>query len=434
MTGDWTGKLTGKSSQAVRTLNLRRVVVTGLGAIAPAGNSVPSLWDSLVNGRSGIDAITLFEANSDWGVRLAGEVRGYDFGKVTDPREARRFDRFALLALGAALEASQDSGFDFTSEDPYRQGIAMGSGIGGIGTIETGVTSLLQIGCRKISPFTVPRLMGNAGAGQISIRLNLKGANISTATACASGSHAIGTAFQLIQRGDAEVMVAGGAEAAVTPLCIGAFASMKALSTRNDAPKLASRPFDKDRDGFVLSEGAAVIVLEDLEHAKKRGAHIYAEVLGYGSSGDAFHIAAPDEKGAGATRAMANALKDAERNAESVGYINAHGTSTPLGDAAEVAAVKQLFGAHARKLAMSSTKSVTGHMLGAAGGIESVATVLSIEKGVLPPTINLDNPDEGFDLDFVAHHAQERRVDVAINNSFGFGGHNTSLIFGRFAN
>ena len=406
--------------------------MTGLGAIACSGGSATELWDSLVNGRSGVDSITLFETNSDWGVRFAGEVRGFDFSTVADVREQRRFDRFALLALGAALEASRDSGFDFASSDPYRQGVALGSGIGGIGTIETGLRTMIESSCRKISPFTVPRLMGNAGAGQVSIRLNLKGANVSCATACASGSHAIGTAFQLIQRGDADVMVAGGAEAAVTPLCIGAFAAMKALSTRNDAPKIASRPFDKDRDGFVLSEGAAIVVLEEIEHAKKRGAHIYAEVLGYGTSGDAFHIAAPDEKGAGAQRAMANALADAERNCDTVGYINAHGTSTPLGDAAEVSAVKHLFGAHAKKLAMSSTKSVTGHALGAAGGIETVATVLALERGVLPPTINLDTPDEGFDLDFVANQAQERRVDVAINNSFGFGGHNTSLVLGRF--
>ncbi len=406
--------------------------MTGLGAIASAGNSVASLWDNLVHGRSGIDTITLFDANADWGVRFAGEVRDFDFSTVTDAREARRFDRFALLGLGASLEASRDCGFDFASGDAYRRGVALGSGIGGIGTIEMGIRSMLQAGCKKISPFTVPRLMGNAAAGQVSIRLNLKGTNISCATACASGSHAIGTAFQLIQRGDADLMVAGGAEAAVTPLCIGSFASMKALSTRNDAPKLASRPFDKDRDGFVLSEGSAVVVLEDLDHARRRGAHIYAEVLGYGSSGDAFHIAAPDDKGAGAQRAMANALDDAQLPPSSVDYITAHGTSTPLGDSAEVAAVKNLFGAHARKLAMSSTKSVTGHALGAAGGIETVATVLAIERGVLPPTINLDNPDEGFDLDFVANHAQERKVQVAINNSFGFGGHNTSIVLGRF--
>lgn len=403
-----------------------------MGALTPVGNSVAETWDGMVNGRSGIAPITLFNANEDWGVRFAGEVRGYDFGTILDVRESRRFDRFAMLALAAATEATADSGFDFQSGDPYRHGVAIGSGIGGIGTIEAGVTQMAVTGNRKIGPFTVPRLMVNAGAGQVSIRFNLRGANIATATACATGSHAIGAAFHMIQRGDADVMVAGGAEAAVTPLCIGAFAAMKALSTRNDAPTIASRPFDKDRDGFVLSEGAAVIVLEEYEHAVKRGAHIHAEILGFGSSGDAFHIAAPEDQGAGAHRAMVNALADAEVSAQRVGYINAHGTSTPLGDAAEVAAVKRLFGDHAHRLAMSSTKSVTGHALGAAGGIESIATILALKKGVLPPTMNLDCPDEGFDLDFVAHHAQERSITIAINNSFGFGGHNTSLVFGRF--
>lgn len=403
-----------------------------MGALTPAGNSVAQTWDSMINGRSGVDSITLFDANEDWGVRFAGEVRGFDPNTILDAREQRRFDRFALLALAAATEAAKDSGFDFQSGDPYRHGVAIGSGIGGIGTIETGVKGLNSGGNRKIGPFTVPRLMVNAGAGQVSIRFNLRGANIATATACATGSHAIGAAFHLIQRGDADVMMAGGAEAAVTPLCIGSFASMKALSTRNHEPKLASRPFDKDRDGFVLSEGAAVIVLEEYEHAKKRGAHIYAELLGFGSSGDAFHIAAPEAQGSGAHRAMLNALKDAEVSADQVGYINAHGTSTPLGDAAEVSAVKELFGNHAKKLAMSSTKSVTGHALGAAGGIESIATILALQNGILPPTINLDCPDEGFDLDFVAHTAQERSIQFALNNSFGFGGHNTSLVFGRF--
>ena len=403
-----------------------------MGALTPAGNSVAQTWDGMVNGISGVDSITLFDANEDWGVRFAGEVRGFDPNTILDAREQRRFDRFALLALAAATEAAKDSGFDFQSGDPYRHGVAIGSGIGGIGTIETGVKGLITGGNRKIGPFTVPRLMVNAGAGQVSIRFNLRGANIATATACATGSHAIGAAFHLIQRGDADVMMAGGAEAAVTPLCIGSFASMKALSTRNHEPKLASRPFDKDRDGFVLSEGAAVIVLEEYEHAKKRGAHIYAELLGFGSSGDAFHIAAPEAQGSGAHRAMLNALKDAEVSADQVGYINAHGTSTPLGDAAEVSAVKELFGNHAKKLAMSSTKSVTGHALGAAGGIESIATILALQNGILPPTINLDCPDEGFDLDFVAHTAQERPIQFALNNSFGFGGHNTSLVFGRF--
>ena len=378
----------------MRTITLRRVVVTGLGALTPVGNSVAKTWDGMVNGISGVDSITLFDANEDWGVRFAGEVRGFDPNTILDAREQRRFDRFALLALAAATEAAKDSGFDFQSGDPYRHGVAIGSGIGGIGTIETGVKGLITSGNRKIGPFTVPRLMVNAGAGQVSIRFNLRGANIATATACATGSHAIGAAFHLIQRGDADVMMAGGAEAAVTPLCIGSFASMKALSTRNHEPKLASRPFDKDRDGFVLSEGAAVIVLEEYEHAKKRGAHIYAELLGFGSSGDAFHIAAPEAQGSGAHRAMLNALKDAEVSADQVGYINAHGTSTPLGDAAEVSAVKELFGNHAKKLAMSSTKSVTGHALGAAGGIESIATILALKNGILPPTINLDCPGQ----------------------------------------
>lgn len=402
-----------------------------MGALTPVGNSVAETWDGMVHGRSGIAPITLFNANEDWGVRFAGEVRGYDFGTILDGREMRRFDRFAMLALAAATEATRDSGFDFQSGDPYRHGVAIGSGIGGIGTIEAGVTAMALGGNRKIGPFTVPRLMVNAGAGQVSIRFNLRGANIATATACATGSHAIGAAFHLIQRGDADIMIAGGAEAAVTPLCIGAFAAMKALSTRNEDPTHASRPFDKDRDGFVLSEGAAVIVLEEYEQAKKRGAHIYAEVLGFGSSGDAFHIAAPEDQGAGAHRAMLNALGDAQVSADQVGYINAHGTSTPLGDAAEVAAVKRLFGAHAYKLAMSSTKSVTGHALGAAGGIESIATILALQNGILPPTVNLDCRDEGFDLDFVANQAQERSIQFAINNSFGFGGHNTSLVFGR---
>jgi 3-oxoacyl-[acyl-carrier-protein] synthase II len=404
--------------------------VTGLGAITPVGHTAADTWDSFVHGRSGIAGITQFDANEDWGVRFAGEVRNFDPSSFLDVREQRRIDRFAILALGAAHEAVKDCGLDFETGDTYRRGVAIGSGIGGIGTIETGVRGMVVTGNRKINPFTVPRLMVNAGAGQVSIRFNLRGSNIATSTACATGSHAIGAAFQLIQRGDADVMLAGGAEAAVTPLCIGAFASMKALSTRNEAPTLASRPFDKDRDGFVLSEGAAVIVLEEFEHARQRGATIYAELLGYGCSGDAFHIAAPEEQGAGAFRSMQNALTDAQVNATDVGYINAHGTSTPLGDAAEVSAVKRLFGSHAYVLAMSSTKSVMGHALGAAGGVESIATIKALQTGTLPPTINLDQPDEGFDLNFVANTAQQRSVRVALNNSFGFGGHNTTLVFG----
>lgn len=416
----------------MRTIQLRRVVVTGLGAVTDVGHDVPSMWASLVEGRSGIGPISSFPQGEEWGVRFAGEVRDWDPTKVIDARETKRMDRFCLLGLAAAIEAATDCGIDFTSGDPYRRGVAIGSGVGGIDTIETHHIKLLQTGPRKVSPFVVPRLMVNACAGNVSIRYDLRGANIATATACATGAHAIGAAYHLIQRGDAEVMFAGGAEGAVTPICVSAFHAMKALSTRNEDPQRASRPFDRDRDGFVLAEGAAVMVLEELEHARKRGARIYAEIAGYGTSGDAFHIAAPDEHGTGAAKAMEFAMRDAEVNPEQIGYINAHGTSTPLGDAAEVAAIKTVFGPQAKRLAVSSTKSTTGHTLGAAGGIESVATILAIHRSVLPPTINLDNPDEGFDLDFVPNQAQERKVDYAINNSFGFGGHNTSMIFKRF--
>ncbi len=418
----------------MRTITLRRVVVTGLGAITDVGLCVESFWASLLAGQSGIGPITNFPQNDEWTTRFGGEVRGFDIEKHAgiDVRESRRMDNFAIYGLGAANEAVRDCGMDFTTGDHDRRGIAVGSGVGGINTIETGLYKLMESGPRKVSPFTVPRLMVNACAGQISIRYNLRGFNIATATACASGSHSIGAAYQAIQRNDADLMLAGGAESGIGPVCVAAFSAMKALSTRNDEPAKASRPFDKDRDGFVLADGAAILVLEELEHAKKRGAKIYAEVIGYGSSGDAFHIAAPDEQGSGAKRSMSWALRDAQINPDQIGYINAHGTSTPLGDRAEVNAVKQLFGAHAYKLAMSSTKGVTGHALGAAGGIESLATILAIHKGVMPPTINLDNPDEGMDLNFVAHTPQERKLDFAINNSFGFGGHNTSLIFSRF--
>ncbi len=417
-----------------RTITLRRVVVTGLGAVTDVGLDVPTFWKSLLDGTSGIGPITSFPQTNDWSTRFGGEVRGFDPEKHmgVDGREAKRMDRFCLYGLGAAVEAARDCGIDFATGDFERRGVAIGSGIGGIDTIETNHTRLTEGGPRKVSPFVVPRLMVNACAGQASIRFNLQGVNIATATACATGSHAIGAAFHMIQRGDADVMLAGGAEGAIGPVAVSAFSAMKALSTRNEEPTKASRPFDKDRDGFVLAEGAAVVVLEELEHARKRGARIYAEVMGYGCSGDAYHIAAPDDQGSGAFRSMRMALREAELNPDQIAYINAHGTSTPLGDKAEVVAVKRLFGDHAHTLAMSSTKSVTGHALGAAGGIESVATVLAIVNDTLPPTINLDNPDEGMDLNFVPHTPQKRKTDFAINNSFGFGGHNTSLIFGRF--
>ena len=406
--------------------------MTGLGAVTDLGTDVESTWNGMIAGRSGISSITAFEQDEDWSTRFGGEVKDLDSSHVVDVREAKRMDRVSLLGMVAAEEAALDCGIDFKSGDAFRRGVAIGSGIGGIITIEVGYRKLLRTGPKKISPFTVPKLMVNACAGNVSIRHNLKGANTATATACATGAHAIGSAFQMIQRGDVDVMFAGGAEAAVSMLCVGSFGAMKALSTRNDEPTLASRPFDRDRDGFVLAEGAAVLILEELEHAKARGAKIYGEICGFASTGDASHIAAPDERGEGAMRAMRLAIDDAQLQLEQIDYINAHGTSTPLGDAAEVQAVKTLFGNHAASLAMSSTKSMTGHTLGAAGGIESVATVLALKNGVLPPTINLDNPDEGFDLNFVANTPQERKVDYAINNSFGFGGHNVSLVFGRY--
>ncbi|MHC4908901.1 MAG: beta-ketoacyl-ACP synthase II [Planctomycetota bacterium] len=412
-------------------MSSKRVVVTGMGAVTDVGADVPSMWSALTSGRSGIARIQSFEQDDNWTTRIAGEVTDWDKSRFIDVREAKRMDRFCLLGLDAAVQAADDCGLDFGTGDPTRRGVVIGSGIGGIITIETGLDRLRKLGPRKVSPFTVPKLMVNAAAGNVSIRFNLRGANNATATACATGGHAIGTAFDLIRSGSADVMFAGGAEAAVSPLCIASFSAMKALSVRNDEPERASRPFDRDRDGFVLAEGAAVVILESLEHAQERGARIYAEICGFGTSGDAQHIAAPDEEGTGAVRAMQVAIEDAGVTTDDVGYINAHGTSTPLGDAAEVGAVKRLFGADA-SVAMSSTKSMTGHTLGAAGGIESVATILAVRDGVLPPTINLESPDDGFDLDFVANTAQERTVRYALNNSFGFGGHNVSLCFGRF--
>jgi 3-oxoacyl-[acyl-carrier-protein] synthase II len=417
----------------MRTITLRRVVVTGIGAVSNLGTSAAATWAAMKEGRSGISPLRTFPQNEDWTVRFAGEIHDFDPSHVVDGREQKRLDRVAMLAMAAADEAVRDSGLDLkNAADPYRNGTIIGSGIGGVLTMEEGHTRLLQTGPRRVSPFVVPRLMLNAAPGNVSIQFNLRGPSTAVASACASSGHAMGIAMQTIQRGDCDVMVAGGAEAAITPLTLSAFASMKALSTRNDEPTRASRPFDKDRDGFVLSEGSAIVVLEELEHARRRGARIYAELAGYGATGDAFHIAAPDEQGSGAFKAMEVALKDAELNTTDVGYINAHGTSTPLGDTAEVGAVKRLFGEHAYRLSMSSTKSMTGHALGAAGGIETIPTLMSIYEGVLAPTINLENPDEGFDLDFVANVAKERKVDVALNNTFGFGGHNVSLVFRRF--
>ena len=417
----------------MRTITHRRVVITGMGGVSNLAQTGVATWAAMKEGRSGVSPLRSFPQNDDWSVRFAGEIHDFDPSHVVDPREQRRIDRVALFAMVAADEAARDCGYDLRNEgDPYRHGTVIGSGIGGVITMEDGLIKLLASGPRRVSPFVVPRLMVNAGAGNVSIQFNLRGPSTAVASACASSGHAVGISMQIIQRGDCDIMLAGGSEAAITPLTLSAFASMKALSTRNDDPTLASRTFDRDRDGFVLSEGGAVLVLEELEHAKKRGARIYAELVGYGATGDAYHIAAPDVEGSGAFKAMEFALRDAEVNADSVGYINAHGTSTPQGDKAEVAAVKRLFGDHAYKLAMSSTKSMTGHALGAAGGLESIVAIMAIYEGVLAPTINLDNPDEGFDLDFVRHTAQERVVDVTLNNTFGFGGHNVSLVFKRF--
>jgi len=403
------------------------------------GHDAASTWAAMREGRSGIRTIEseFFKRYKSWTVTIAGEVVGWDPTSVMEFREAKRLDRVTQLGMGAAAEAVRDSGIDFSKENAEMCGVSVGTGVGGITTIEDGMTTLLDRGPDRLSPFTVPRLMVNATSGGISIRYGLKGPATAHATACASSGHAMADAANMIQRGWADVMVTGGTEAAVSPLCMGAFMVMRALSTRNEAPEKASRPFDKDRDGFVLSEGAAMFVLESEEHAKARGARIYGELVGTGNSSDAGHITAPDPAGNGAARSMKMALKDARLNLSDIGYINAHGTSTPLGDKAEVAAVLNVFGDHARKsaggkLMMSSTKSMHGHCLGASGAVELIACMHAVTDGVIAPTINLDNPDEGFDVDLVPHHARERRVKYVMNNTFGFGGHNVTLIFGAY--
>ncbi|MFN0132369.1 MAG: beta-ketoacyl-ACP synthase II [Phycisphaerales bacterium] len=417
-----------------------RVVITGMGAVSDLGGDAASTWAGMREGRSGIGRVDLADFTryrDTWTCRIAGMVRGFDPTKRIEHREAKRLDRFTQLGVTAAVEAVEHSGINFASLDPERCGVVIGSGIGGIATIEEGIHTMLDRGPDRLSPFTVPRLMVNAVTGNLSIRYHLLGPAAAHATACASSGHAIADAMGYLRRGMADVMIAGGAEAAVSPLCVAAFMTMKALSTRNDEPEKASRPFDSDRDGFVLGEGAAMLVLETEEHAKQRGATIYAELLGFGNSSDASHITAPDPQGLGAARSMRWALRDAKLNLDQIDYINAHGTSTPLGDKAEVAAVLGLFGGLARKsaggrLMMSSTKSMHGHTLGASGALESIACIHAVRDGIIPPTINLDNPDEGFDLDLVPHHARERRVRYAMNNTFGFGGHNVTLIIGRY--
>lgn len=420
----------------------QRVVVTGIGAVTNLAPNAPDTWAAMREGKSGISRITGSYFNQwpddQWDVKIAGEVKDWDPARYMNGREAKRIDRFCQFAIVAANEAVAQAGIDFSAHpDPTRCGIIIGSGIGGIQTIEDAVKVLWDKGPGRISPFTVPRLMANAASGDISIRFGLKGPSDSHTTACASSGHSIGDAFKLMQRGEADVMLVGGSEAAISPLCVGAFANMKALSTRNDEPTRASRPFDQDRDGFVLSEGAAVLVLETLAHAKARGAEILCEILGYGASSDAGHITAPDPNGGGAQRAMELAIGSAGLNPTDIDYLNAHGTSTPLGDAAEVKAAISLFGDHARKskggrLLMSSTKSMIGHCLGASGGVESIAVIGALREGVVTPTINCENPDDEFDMDFVPGESREVSIRYALNNTFGFGGHNVSLLFGRF--
>lgn len=406
----------------------RRVVVTGLGIVSPVGNTVDEAWANIVAGYSGIGRITKFDP-SVFAARIAGEVKDFDVGLYLTPKEARRMDIFIHYGLAAGIQAIQDAGLEAKPLNAERIGINIGSGIGGLKYIEDTHTEYMANGPRRISPFFIPASIINMISGNLSIMYGFQGPNLSCVSACATGNHSIGESARLIEYGDADIMVAGGAEASVTPLSIGGFASAKALSTRNDDPATASRPWDIGRDGFVMGEGAGVLVLEEYEHAKARGAKVYCELVGYGMSADAYHMTAPTEDGSGAARAMRNALNNAQTNFDEVRYINAHGTSTPLGDVAETRAMKLCFGAHVKKLAVSSTKSMTGHLLGAAGGIESVFCALAIRDQVAPPTINLFEQDPACDLDFVANTARQMPIDVVLSNSFGFGGTNATLVF-----
>ena len=410
----------------------RRVVVTGVGLICGVGNNADDVWQALLAGKSGVGPITGFDA-ALFACRIAAEVKNFDPLQYVEKKEARKMGRFIHLAIAAADEALKSAGYKVENEEmAERTGVDIGSGIGGFAIIEREHYNLISGGPRKISPFFIPAAIVNLAAGQVSIRHNAKGPNEATCTACTTSAHSIGDAARIIKYGDADVMIAGGAEAAITPMGVGGFAAMRALSTRNDDPQHASRPWDKDRDGFVIGEGAGILILEELEHAKKRGARILAEVAGYGMSADANHITQPAENGEGGFRVMRNAMRDAGIQPEQIGYVNAHGTSTPLGDELEAMAIKRAFGDHAYKLAVSSTKSMTGHLLGGAGGLEAGITVLSLRDQIVPPTINLELPGEGCDLDFVPNVARKLDFDYALSNSFGFGGTNGSLVFRRW--
>ena len=414
-------------------MSKRRVVVTGLGMVSPVGSTVASAWEAILRGESGIGPITRFDVSA-FPVRFGGQVRGFEVGSFISPKEARRMDEFMQYGLAAGVQAVSDSGIDFSKSDATRCGAVCGAGIGGLWTIEEEYGEYLKaMSPRKISPFFVPATIINMIAGHLSIRYGLKGPNLGVVTACTTSTHAIGLGMRTIQYGDADVIIAGGGEMATTRCGLGSFGQAKALSTRNDAPQKASRPWDRDRDGFVLSDGGGAVLLEELEHAKKRGAIIYAELVGFGMSGDAHHITAPPEDGEGARLAMLNALRDAALDPSEVQYINAHATSTPLGDKAETEAMKRAFGEHARHVAVSSTKSMTGHLLGAAGVVEAIFSILAIRDGVAPPTINYETPDPECDLDYVPNTARQMKIDVSLSNSFGFGGTNGSLIFRRFS-
>lgn len=414
-------------------MSQRRVVITGLGLVCPVGNDVKSSWKSITEGRSGITAVTQFDVSA-YPSRIAGEVKGFDAEAINlvEKKELKRFDRFSLLALGAAREAWQDAGLEGHHYDPTKLGAILGVGIGGLSTLESNHESLLKDGPRRVSPFLIPAMISNLAPGNLGIRFNLQGVNYTITSACTSGTHAVGEAFRMIRDGMQDVVMTGGAEAAITPLGVGGFSRMQALSTRNDEPEKASRPFDRDRDGFVIGEGAGILILEDYESAKRRGAKIYAEVVGYGFSCDAYHITAPPEGGEGAIACMKMAIQQSKLPLESIRYINAHGTSTPVNDPTESAAIRKVFGSFADSgLMVSSTKSMTGHLLGAAGGVEAVFSALAIHTSVAPPTINLDNPAEGCDLDYVPHTAREASIDAAMSNSFGFGGTNASIVMKR---
>ena len=408
----------------------RRVVITGLGIVSPVGNTVEQAWQNIIAGRSGIDRITRFDASS-FPVQIAGEVRDFDVTKFLPAKDARRMDLFIHYGMAAGIQAIQDAGLEAHPANAELVGVSIGSGIGGLPLIEHTRDEFIASGVRKISPFFIPGSIINMISGNLSILYGYKGPNIALVSACSTGTHSIGDAGRLIEYGDADIMIAGGAEGSVSPLGLGGFCAARALSTRNDDPKTASRPWDKDRDGFVLAEGAGVMVLEEYEHAKARGARIYCELAGFGMSADANHMTAPCEDGEGAARCMTNALRNAQVNTQDVHYLNAHGTSTPLGDKAETVAVKRAFGDHARSMVVNSTKSMTGHLLGAAGGIEAIFTALAIYNQISPPTINIFNQDESCDLDYCANEARKMKIDVAISNSFGFGGTNATCVFKR---